>query len=58
MSLDRLANAWAAPPDRVNQLRTSATSRSKLMNAMPMTKTSVSQAGSFSGEDAGVGVAD
>src|ERR1051325_3564006 len=58
MSADKLANTWAAPPDRVNQLRTSPINRSRAIKLMPMMKTSVRQAGSFSGEDAGVGVAD
>src|SRR5512133_3779849 len=58
MSVDRLANTWAAPPDRVNQLRTNAISKSNAIRLRPMMKTSVSQAGSFSGEGAGVGVAD
>src|ERR1041384_2235761 len=55
-SPERFANTWDAPPERENQLRTNAISRSNPIKAMPITKISVNHAGSFSGEGAGVGV--
>src|SRR6185437_1564512 len=58
MSFGRLASAAAAPPDRLNHIRTIDISRSKATNAMPMIKISVNHAGCFSGEATGVGVAD
>ena len=58
MSFGRLASAAAAPPERLNQLRNSEIRSNRATNATPMIKTSVNHAGCFSGEVAGVGVAD
>src|ERR1044072_6152955 len=58
ISPGRLASSAPAPPERVSQLRRIEISSKSAISAPPITMIKVSQAGNFSGELAGKGVAD